>query len=83
MRIGIGSGSTMKYVIDRLSSLAEEKKWNITCVPASISTREALRKKKNLIVRSLLEISNVHLVIDGTNELDIVLNQIKGRFVDI
>ena len=78
MKIGVGSGTTVKHVIDHLSTLAKQNNWHLECVPSSLATRDALLKKKNLVVRSLLETPFVDVVFDGTDETDVFLNQIKG-----
>ena len=78
MKIGVGSGTTVKYVIEHLSTLAKVNNWHLTTVPASLATRDALVATKNLVVSSLLETPFVDVVFDGTDETDAVLNQIKG-----
>jgi hypothetical protein len=78
MKIGVGSGAIMQHVIDQLSSVAATNNWHLVCVPGSIATRESLKKKSNLAVSSLLETSRVDLVISGTDETDVFLNQIIG-----
>ena len=78
MRLGVGSGSTIVYAIQRLVELViDEKKLSVTCVPTSFQSR-------NLIVDCGLALSDLNacpeldLAIDGADEVDVHLNCIKG-----
>ncbi|GAM25339.1 hypothetical protein SAMD00019534_085140, partial [Acytostelium subglobosum LB1] len=73
LRVGIGSGSTIKYVVDRIKELG----LNVTCVPTSFQSTQ-------LIVQAGLTLSDLSLTpelditIDGADEVDRDLNLIKG-----
>ena len=78
MRLGVGSGSTIVYAIQRLAELAAgDEKIRLTCVPTSFQSR-------NLIVDCGLTLSDLNacpeldLAIDGADEVDPQLNCIKG-----
>jgi ribose 5-phosphate isomerase A len=74
MCIGVGSGSTVVYMVERLKELRLP---GIICVPTSFQA-------KNLIIEAGLVLSdlNVHseldVAIDGADECDSALNCIKG-----
>lgn len=75
--IGIGSGSTVVYAIQRLAERVRAEKLNITCVPTSFQARQ-------LLVENSLNVSDLDLhprlavCIDGADEVDSNLNLIKG-----
>ena len=75
--IGIGSGSTIVYGIERLAERVKDEKLNIICIPTSFQS-------KQLIVQNNLKIGELEMhplldvAIDGADECDIALNCIKG-----
>jgi ribose 5-phosphate isomerase A len=79
MRLGVGSGSTIVYAIQRLAELAADPavRLDVTCVPTSFQSR-------NLIVDCGLRLADLNacpeldLAIDGADEVDSHLNCIKG-----
>uniref|UniRef100_A0A183C1K9 ribose-5-phosphate isomerase n=1 Tax=Globodera pallida TaxID=36090 RepID=A0A183C1K9_GLOPA len=78
MKLGVGSGTTMKFFIDWLRWQHEQKLiTNIRCVPTSIQTRHWLLTA-NLSVYSPDELDQLDLAIDGADEVDEDLNCIKG-----
>jgi len=75
--VGIGSGSTVVYAVERLLQRVREEKLNVVCVPTSYQATQ-------LIVSGGLTLSDLsrHPVldvdIDGADEVDASLNLIKG-----
>ncbi|KAM9981706.1 hypothetical protein ACTFIY_004004 [Dictyostelium cf. discoideum] len=73
-KIGIGSGSTIKYAVDRIKELGLK---NVICVPTSFQSTQ-------LIVEAGLELSDLSrtpeldITIDGADEVDKDFNLIKG-----
>ncbi|KAI1727833.1 ribose 5-phosphate isomerase A (phosphoriboisomerase a) domain-containing protein [Ditylenchus destructor] len=78
MRIGVGSGSTVKFLIDWLQeNCASGKITDIQCVPTSFTTRRWLLDAK-LPVQSLETLNTLDITIDGADEIDADLTSIKG-----
>ncbi|MDD5110974.1 MAG: ribose-5-phosphate isomerase RpiA [Candidatus Altiarchaeota archaeon] len=82
MKLGLGSGTTMRYFIEELANA----KLDVTCVPSSRAT-ETLAVKLNLKVIDLNsalgkarygEIPQIDLAVDGADEADKRMNLIKG-----
>jgi len=81
MVIGVGSGTTVEYVVDRLAQLVATNEWHdIVCVPTSFSARFLLEKYSDVLtVRDMLtEERSLDLAIDGADEADACLRLIKG-----
>jgi ribose 5-phosphate isomerase A len=77
MVIGLGTGSTVFYMIERLSARVREG-LKVTGVPTSYQT--AIRAREYHIPLTTLDDSPViDLAIDGADEVDPRLNLIKGR----
>ncbi|MHA1149980.1 MAG: ribose 5-phosphate isomerase A [Promethearchaeota archaeon] len=77
MIIGIGSGSTVVFAVERLARLVKEKKLNIKCVATSFQSYQ-LVINYGLILVSLDQYPVLDLDIDGADEIDKDLNLIKG-----
>ncbi|CAL8138314.1 unnamed protein product [Orchesella dallaii] len=75
--LGIGSGTTAVYAVERIAQRAREENLNLICIPTSFQA-------KNLIISNGLQLSelDVHypidVTIDGCDECDQDLNVIKG-----
>lgn len=75
--IGIGSGSTIVYVVERLRERIANEQLKIICVPTSFQSRQ-------LIIQNRLQLGELEVhpeldcVIDGADEVDAQLNLIKG-----
>lgn len=75
--IGIGSGSTVVYAVERLAERVQSEQLNVVCVPTSFQARQ-------LIVQHGLRLGELELhpqldcAIDGADEVDAQLNLIKG-----
>jgi len=75
--VGVGSGSTVVYVAQRLAERVRDDGLKVICVPTSFQA-------KQLIVENNLQLSDldvhpeVDVTIDGCDECDTDLNLIKG-----
>lgn len=75
--VGIGSGSTVVYVVERIAQLSREITDGILFVPTGYQSRE-------LILRAGLKLGSIELhtdlevAFDGADEVDPYLNCIKG-----
>jgi len=76
MKVGVGSGSTIVYAVERLAERVSQG-LSIRCVPTSFQAR-------NLIIENGLVLSDLNIdpildvAIDGADEVDQHLNLIKG-----
>ena len=77
MKVGLGTGSTVKYTILELGRRIKEENLEIMCVPTSIAT-ENLSIENNIQLYELSSLDGLDLVIDGTDEFDKELTLIKG-----
>ncbi len=74
MVVGVGTGSTVNYFIDALAA----SKPRIECaVASSIATAERLQAQ-GIRILDLNSVNQVHIYIDGTDEVDANLYLIKG-----
>lgn len=77
MVVGVGSGSTIAYAVERLAEKVRQGLTGIVCVPTSFQS-------KQLIVDNDLTLSDLErhpvldVAIDGADEVDDQLNLIKG-----
>uniref|UniRef100_A0AC35FIR8 Ribose-5-phosphate isomerase n=1 Tax=Panagrolaimus sp. PS1159 TaxID=55785 RepID=A0AC35FIR8_9BILA len=77
-KIGVGSGSTVKYFVEFLKERYQTGKLkDIVCVPTSFMTRKWLLDA-NLPVSTLEQHYVLDIDIDGADEVDAKLNLIKG-----
>jgi ribose 5-phosphate isomerase A len=77
MVIGLGTGSTVFYMIERLSARVREG-LNVSGIPTSYQT--AMRAREyGIPLTTLDEHPVIDLAIDGADEVDPRLNLIKGR----
>ena len=76
MIIGLGTGSTVAFMINRLSQLVK-KGMKITAVSTSATTTK-LASSLGIKISKLSEIDKIDLTIDGADEVDENLNGIKG-----
>lgn len=80
--IGIGSGSTVVYVVERIIEMAEKDPDiinKVVFVPTSFQSRQLLQDA-NFILGSIDNFSagQIDVVFDGADEVDVSLNCIKG-----
>ena len=76
MILGLGTGSTVYWTIQKLGQLVKEG-LNIKGVPTSVQT-ETLAKELNIPLLDFSEVEKIDLTIDGADEIDEHLNLIKG-----
>lgn len=75
--IGIGSGSTVVYAVERLRERVDSEQLNVICVPTSFQSRQ-------LIIQHRLQLGDLEThpeldcAIDGADEVDAQLGLIKG-----
>ena len=77
MKIGLGTGSTVKYTIIELGRMIEEDGLQIIGVPTSEATKE-LAESLNIPLSDLSEVKKLDLTIDGADEFDTNFHLIKG-----
>ena len=75
--IGIGSGSTVMYVVQRLAERVRAEHLSVRCVPTSFQT-EQLIVEHGLPLSDLSRTPALDIVIDGADEVDEKLQLIKG-----
>lgn len=77
MKIGLGSGSTFLFVIERLAERIATQGIKIAGVPSSQGTADAATKA-GVPLLTLDEVERLDLAIDGADEVDPQKNLIKG-----
>ena len=77
MILGIGSGTTILYVVERLAQLKRERNWNFTCIPTSFQAAQLI-VEAGLVLGSLDQFTEIDVDIDGADEVDQNLNCLKG-----
>lgn len=78
MVIGLGSGSTMVYVIEEIGNAIKEKKIKkVYGVPTSFQS-EILGREHGIKILDFNTIEKIDLAIDGSDEVDPKKNLIKG-----
>ncbi|MEC9089890.1 MAG: ribose 5-phosphate isomerase A, partial [Candidatus Thermoplasmatota archaeon] len=77
MKIGIGTGSTVKYTILELGRRIREEGLQISGIPTSKSTEE-LSIEQGIPMINWEKCDHLDLVIDGADEFDPDLHLIKG-----
>lgn len=82
MIVGIGSGSTIVYVVERLAQRVKDEGLSIMCIPTSFQAR-------NLIIDNHLTLTDlaihptIDVAIDGADEVDENLQLIKGIYTKL
>ncbi|KAJ3631204.1 hypothetical protein MTP99_012347 [Tenebrio molitor] len=75
--VGIGSGSTVVYAVERLAERVKAEKLQVKCVPTSFQARQLIVQHK--LTLTDLEINpRLDVCIDGADEVDNNLTLIKG-----
>lgn len=77
MTVGLGSGSTVKYMVDALGKSNEKENLNLTCVTTSLKTAKQATAW-GLVVKDIDQVGKIDLTIDGADEVDSELDGIKG-----
>ncbi|MHA8110691.1 ribose-5-phosphate isomerase RpiA [Lactobacillaceae bacterium Melli_B4] len=77
MTVGLGTGSTVKYLVEALGERVKNENLNIVGVPTS--NRTAKRAKQlGIIVKNIDEVDHIDLTIDGADQIDADYQGIKG-----
>ncbi len=77
MRVGLGTGSTVKYTVLELGRRIKEEGLEIVGVPTSIATQK-LATEVGIPLVELGSLEGLDIVIDGTDEFDPHFQLIKG-----
>ncbi|MFX1377752.1 MAG: ribose 5-phosphate isomerase A [Promethearchaeota archaeon] len=77
MIVGIGSGSTVVYAVQKLGEINQEKSLNLKCIPSSFQAYQLIIEN-GLNLVSLEQYPEIDLDLDGADEVDKDLNLIKG-----
>ncbi|MFZ1291079.1 MAG: ribose-5-phosphate isomerase RpiA [Melioribacteraceae bacterium] len=78
MLIGLGSGSTFYYALQKISKLIKTGELqNIVAIPSSKNT-EKIARDLNIPLITFKEKQEIDITIDGADEVDKYLNLIKG-----
>ncbi|CAE7745779.1 Rpia, partial [Symbiodinium sp. KB8] len=77
MVVGVGSGSTIVYGIQRLAELYHLQGVDMVCVPTSFQSRQLIIEA-GLPISDLTRHPELDVAIDGADEVDAALNAIKG-----
>ncbi|XP_078080173.1 ribose-5-phosphate isomerase [Mustelus asterias] len=75
--LGIGSGSTIVYAVDRIAKRVQDENLKIVCVPTSFQARQLILQHQ-LTLSDLDRHPELDVAIDGADEVDSDLNLIKG-----
>jgi ribose 5-phosphate isomerase A len=73
MRVGLGTGSTVRHTIEALA----DRDLDLVCVPTSIDS-DRLARRLGLHVTDPDAVPDLDIAIDGADEVDPALNLIKG-----
>lgn len=77
MRIGVGTGSTVRYFIERLIERTQNEKLQLRAVATSKASEELLLEG-GIPILSPDEIQDLEIGVDGADEVDESLTLIKG-----
>jgi len=75
--LGIGSGSTIVFAVERIAERVKDENLNLVCVPSSFQAQQLIRQHK-LQLTDLDRHPELDVAIDGADEVDSNLNIIKG-----
>ena len=78
MILGLGTGTTVRYFIEKLAEKIKRESLEIIAIPTSIET-EKLAERLGIPLSTLDKYPEVDLDIDGADEVDPEFNLIKGR----
>jgi len=77
MTLGLGTGSTVRFVLDRLVERIRHEGLAVRGVPTSLDT-ETRARDLGIPLVTLEEVQRLDLTIDGADELDPAFHMIKG-----
>jgi ribose 5-phosphate isomerase A len=75
--LGLGTGSTVHFVLLRLAERVAEEGLEVRCVPTSLDTERKAREL-GIPLTDLDEVARLDLTIDGADEIDPRFDMIKG-----
>ena len=75
--VGIGSGSTIVYAVNRLAERVKTENLNVVCIPTSFQAKQLILNN-GLRLGELEIFPELDVAIDGADECDVDLNCIKG-----
>lgn len=77
MIVGLGTGSTAKYLVEALAQRIKDEKLEITCVATSeVTSQQAKSLQMNVV--DLASVDQIDLTIDGADEISPEFHGIKG-----
>lgn len=77
MVVGIGSGSTVVYAVQRIAERVKKENLKLVCIPTSFQSTQLI-VENGLILTDLSQHPEIDVDIDGADEVDENLNLIKG-----
>ena len=77
MRVGLGTGSTARWLVERLGARVRDEGLRVRCVPTSRQTEEQARSV-GIPLATLGEVGELDIAIDGADEIGPGLALIKG-----
>ncbi|WP_203651013.1 ribose-5-phosphate isomerase RpiA [Secundilactobacillus yichangensis] len=77
MTVGLGTGSTVRYLLDALGERIKKDGVHFTGVPTSNRTADYGRNL-GMEIKSLDDVDTIDITIDGADEVDPQINGIKG-----
>ncbi len=77
MVLGIGSGSTVVYAVERLVQRVREERLEVVCIPTSFQSTQLI-VEGGLVLGDLGRFPVIDVDIDGADEVDSNLQVIKG-----
>jgi len=75
--VGIGSGSTIVFAVQRLAERVKEEGLQLRCIPTSFQARQLIQQH-GLVLSDLETDPRIDVTIDGCDEADDALTLIKG-----
>lgn len=75
--LGIGSGSTIVYAVERIAERVKDEKLHLLCVPSSFQAQQLITQH-NLTLSDLDRTPELDIAIDGADDVDSKLSAIKG-----
>lgn len=77
MRVGLGTGSTVYFTLERIAERVKQEGLRIVGVPTSLDT-ERKATAMGIPLATLEQVDGLDLTIDGADEIDARLDMIKG-----
>lgn len=77
MRVGLGTGSTVFFTLERLAERVEGEGLRMVGVPTSVDT-ERKATAMGIPLTTLDQVDSLDLTIDGADEIDARLDMVKG-----